>query len=132
MQWRWSIPLTALFVLTLVTPLRADNHWDPVTGSSLPVEALHKVEASDNLHLLAAYYYGDARQWYRIYEANRRVVKDRNLIHPGQILRINLSPGWTPLEKYAEWKTRVREGVYTVKMPPFEEPEHQSMEETGF
>ena len=131
MQWRWSIILAALIVLTLVTPLRAEQHWDP-TGSTLPVEALHKVEASDNLHLLAAYYYGDARQWYRIHEANLHQIKDRNLIQPGQVLRIILSPGWIPLEKYAEWKGRVREGVYTVRMPFSDEPEQQPTEETGF
>jgi hypothetical protein len=131
MQWRWSF-LSALIILTLVTPLRAEQHWDPATGSALPVEALHKVEASDNLHLLAAYYYGDARQWYRIYEANRHQIKDRNLIQPAQVLRIILSPGWTPLEKYAEWKGRVREGVYRVRMPLSEEPEQQPTEETGF
>ena len=33
---------------------------------NLPREALHQVERGQDLHLIAGYYYGDARQWERI------------------------------------------------------------------
>ncbi len=119
MQWRWSIPLTAVLAFTLIPPLHAQAPGAPLeTEATLPVEALHQVQSSDNLHLLAAYYYGDARQWVRIFETNRGAIRNVNIISPGQILRIVLSPGWTPQENYADWKRQVREGVPLVDISP--------------
>jgi len=37
---------------------------------------------------IASRQYGDAQKWRRIYEANRDLIKDPDLIYPGQQLRI--------------------------------------------
>lgn len=125
MQWRWPIPLSALIVLIVVTPLEAQAP-EAGAGATLPVEALHLVQKLDNLHLLAAYYYGDARQWVRILDANRGAIQDPSVIHPGQILHLRLSPDWTPPEPYEQWKTRVG-GVVPPPMPsPAAAPEQTS------
>jgi nucleoid-associated protein YgaU len=46
------------------------------------------VVSGDSLSKIAKRQYGDAQQWPRIYEANRNVIKDPDLIYPGQELRI--------------------------------------------
>jgi len=46
------------------------------------------VVAGDSLSKIAKRYYGDANKWNRIYEANRDQIKNPDLIHPGQQLRI--------------------------------------------
>ncbi|MDZ4340157.1 MAG: hypothetical protein U1B94_08085 [candidate division NC10 bacterium] len=118
MQWRWPLSLSAFVVLLVVTPLHAqapEKTADADVGPAIPVEARHQVQASDNLHLLAAYYYGDARQWVQILKANEGGIKYPSVIHPGQILRILLSPDWNPPEPYTEWKQRVREIAIAAK-----------------
>jgi hypothetical protein len=129
MQWRWPIPLSVLLVLIVVTPLEAQTPEaapGPGSQATLPVEALHLVQKLDNLHLLAAYYYGDARQWVRILEANRAAIQDPSVIHPGQVLHLHLSPDWTPLEPYQQWKTRVGGVVPAPTLPPAAAPEQTS------
>ncbi len=77
--------------------------------ADLPVEALHQVTVEDNLHLIAAYYYGDARQWPKVYTANRTLIgRNPHIIHKGQVLTINLPAGWAPLEPYGHFLARVR------------------------
>ncbi len=64
---------------------------------------LHQVKAGENLHLLSAYYYGDARQWRKIWELNKKQIPNPNIIRVGQILKIEVEPGWKPkfdLEQY--------------------------------
>jgi hypothetical protein len=99
----------------------------------LPVEAIHQVQKRDNLHLLAAYYYGDARQWVRIFKTNRATIKHRNLLEPGQTLRVVLSPGWTPLEPYDQWKSRVEKMIPSLMAPSSHVPERTpgSLEREG-
>jgi nucleoid-associated protein YgaU len=46
------------------------------------------VVKGDSLSAIAKREYGDANAWHRIYEANRDVIKDPDLIHPGQTLRL--------------------------------------------
>ena len=46
------------------------------------------VVAGDSLSKIAKRYYGDANKWHRIYEANRDQIKNPDLIHPGQQLKI--------------------------------------------
>jgi nucleoid-associated protein YgaU len=48
----------------------------------------YTVVAGDNLSKIAKRFYGDANQWKRIFEANRDIVKNPDLIHPGQTLKI--------------------------------------------
>ncbi|HYB72882.1 MAG TPA: hypothetical protein VED18_05875 [Candidatus Sulfotelmatobacter sp.] len=70
---------------------------------NLPREALHQVERGQDLHLIAGYYYGDARQWERIWQANRDVVKNPNRLSVGMALRIPLDPDWKQDLSYDEW-----------------------------
>ncbi len=46
------------------------------------------VVSGDSLSKIAKRQYGDMNQWRRIYEANRDQIKDPDLIHPGQKLKI--------------------------------------------
>lgn len=48
------------------------------------------VVAGDSLSKIAKRAYGDSSKWKQIYEANRDLIKNPDLIHPGQILRIPL------------------------------------------
>jgi nucleoid-associated protein YgaU len=60
--------------------------------TSMPVyvntETTHVVKPGDDLHWLAAIYYGDARLWYKIYDANKNVIKDPNRLVVGTKLII--------------------------------------------
>ena len=48
----------------------------------------HVVVKGDNLSKLAQTYLGNANQWRAIYEANKSIIKDPNLIYIGQVLTI--------------------------------------------
>jgi uncharacterized protein YidB (DUF937 family) len=51
-------------------------------------ERTYTVVAGDSLSKISKRFYGNANQWRRIFEANRDQIKDPDLIHPGQVLRI--------------------------------------------
>jgi nucleoid-associated protein YgaU len=54
-----------------------------------PVEAtFYEVQAGDSLSKIAKAQYGDANKYNAIFEANKPMLKDPNLIYPGQMLRI--------------------------------------------
>jgi nucleoid-associated protein YgaU len=46
------------------------------------------IEQGDTLSKIAQHFYGNANKYPRIFEANREVIKDANLIFPGQKIRI--------------------------------------------
>ena len=46
------------------------------------------VQTGDTLSKIATEFYGDARLYTKIFEANRDVLKDPDKIRPGQKLRI--------------------------------------------
>jgi nucleoid-associated protein YgaU len=46
------------------------------------------IKAGDTLSVIAQQFYGDANKYPRIFEANREVIKDVDLIFPGQKIRI--------------------------------------------
>jgi nucleoid-associated protein YgaU len=48
----------------------------------------YTVAAGDSLSKIAKSVYGDAKQWKKIFEANRDQIKNPDLIHPGQVLKI--------------------------------------------
>jgi nucleoid-associated protein YgaU len=60
----------------------------PVPAPTAPAERAYTVVAGDSLSKIAKREYGDAKQWPRIFEANRDVIKNPDLIHPGQVLKI--------------------------------------------
>jgi nucleoid-associated protein YgaU len=49
---------------------------------------VHVVVSGDSLSKIAEREYGDANLWPRIFEANRDLVKNPDLIYPGQKLTI--------------------------------------------
>lgn len=63
-----------------------------VSGVSAPEQTaevrFHVVERGDTLSAIARRYYGKASEYHKIFEANREVIKDPDLIFPGQKIRI--------------------------------------------
>ena len=49
---------------------------------------IYSVKKGDNLSSISKSKYGKESQWTKIYEANKSIVKNPNLIHPGQKLII--------------------------------------------
>jgi nucleoid-associated protein YgaU len=61
------------------------------TGSAAPAQPISKtytVKKGDSLSRIALHEYGDAQQWRRIYDANRDLIKDPDLIQPGWTLNL--------------------------------------------
>ncbi len=50
----------------------------------------YTIESGDTLSKIAKQYLGDAMAYTKIFEANREVIKDPDLIYPGQKIRIPL------------------------------------------
>jgi nucleoid-associated protein YgaU len=48
----------------------------------------HTVESGDSLSKISKQYYGNAMKYMVIFEANKPMLKNPNLIYPGQVLRI--------------------------------------------
>jgi nucleoid-associated protein YgaU len=64
---------------------------DVKSGSSSTAaggDRLYIVRSGDSLSKIAQREYGDAKKWRRIFEANQDKIKDPDLIHPGQELKI--------------------------------------------
>lgn len=58
------------------------------TTGNAATDDTYVVVSGDSLSKIAKRHYGDMNQWRRIYDANRDQIKDPDLIHPGQKLRI--------------------------------------------
>jgi uncharacterized protein YidB (DUF937 family) len=58
------------------------------TAARPPEPESYVVVAGDSLSKISKRLYGDARQWRRIFDANRDQIDNPDLIHPGQKLRI--------------------------------------------
>jgi len=81
---------------------------------------LHEVKAGENLHLISAYYYGDARQWKKIWNFNKKEIRNPNIIRVGQIIKVEVPPGWKPkfdLEQYLGQSQPKGAGTTEVKKP---------------
>lgn len=68
-------------------PAAADMPAEPDTGSTHGVR-IHEVVAGDTLGALAQKYYGKASSYMTIFEANRDILDNPDLIKVGQKLRI--------------------------------------------
>lgn len=60
----------------------------PPPAEPAPAGTTYTVRSGDSLSAIAKREYGDASQWHRIFEANRDQIKNPDLIHPGQQLKI--------------------------------------------
>jgi nucleoid-associated protein YgaU len=49
---------------------------------------IYTVKSGDSLSKIAQQHYGDSTKWRKIFDANKDIIKDPNLIHPGQKLNI--------------------------------------------
>lgn len=50
----------------------------------------YEIASGDTLSGIAKKFYGDAMQYPRLFDANREVIKDPDLIYPGQKIRVPL------------------------------------------
>ena len=53
-----------------------------------PEAEFYTIQKGDSLSLIAKAKYGDPMKWTQLFEANREVIKDPDLIYPGQQIRI--------------------------------------------
>ena len=58
------------------------------SASAKSAEQTYTVKKGDSLSKIAKRVYGDAQQWRKIHEANRDVIENPDLIHPGQVLKL--------------------------------------------
>lgn len=58
------------------------------SGASSTATRIYEVVSGDSLSKIAKREYGDMMKWKQIYEANRDIIKDPNLIYPGQKLKL--------------------------------------------
>ncbi|MCB1865007.1 MAG: peptidoglycan-binding protein LysM [Chromatiales bacterium] len=61
----------------------------PTPATEIKVE-MYQIKSGDTLSAIAKRYYGKASLYPRIFEANREVIKNPDLIFVGQIIRIPL------------------------------------------
>jgi nucleoid-associated protein YgaU len=58
------------------------------SASPKAAEQTYTVKKGDSLSKIAKRVYGDAQQWRKIHEANRDIIENPDLIHPGQVLKL--------------------------------------------
>ena len=59
--------------------------WAPCPAAAART---YVVQSGDSLSKISKKFYGDANSWKRIFEANKDIVKNPDLIQPGWKLRI--------------------------------------------
>lgn len=60
----------------------------PAGAAGTPALKVHEVVKGETLSGIAKQYYGNAGQYMKIFEANKDILKDPDLIKPGQKLKI--------------------------------------------
>ena len=68
-----------------VTDVKINNMEAPVPA---PEVEYYTIVSGDSLSKIAKKYYGNAMDYPKLFEANREVIKDADLIYPGQKIRI--------------------------------------------
>jgi LysM repeat protein len=68
-----------------VSDVKIDNMEAPAPA---PEIEYYTIVSGDSLSKIAKRYYGDAMDYPKLFEANREVIKDADLIYPGQKIRI--------------------------------------------
>ncbi|MCB0717337.1 MAG: peptidoglycan-binding protein LysM [Bacteroidetes bacterium] len=53
-----------------------------------PAPRFYTIQKGDSLSKIAKEYYGDPMKYKELFEANREVIKDPDLIYPGQQIRV--------------------------------------------
>ncbi len=75
-------------LLTLAVDTTAETLHENEIAAPAPQSTFHTVERGDTLGKIAKTHYGAASKYPLIFEANRPMLKDPDLIYPGQVLRI--------------------------------------------
>lgn len=65
---------------------KADKPHAPAAAVNQTQE--YTIVSGDSLSKIAKHFYGDDMKWNIIYEANSTIIKDPNMIHPGQKITI--------------------------------------------
>ncbi|MEZ4873874.1 MAG: LysM peptidoglycan-binding domain-containing protein [Flavobacteriaceae bacterium] len=88
---------------TAATPYEKNLLWDEIkrVGGENPTDimadikvaddsiyAKHMVQSGESLSKIAKHYYGNAMKYNAIFEANKNILKNPDIIHPGQELVI--------------------------------------------
>jgi nucleoid-associated protein YgaU len=77
---------------TTPTPKPAPDFSNVQSGSSTTSadsgEQTYTVASGDTLSKIAKKFYGDANAWKTIFQANKDQIKNPDMIHPGQVLKI--------------------------------------------
>jgi nucleoid-associated protein YgaU len=60
----------------------------PKPAAPASMGKIYVVQKGDSLSKIAKAEYGDANAWRKIFEANKDIIKNPDLIHPGQSLKI--------------------------------------------
>jgi nucleoid-associated protein YgaU len=68
-----------------VTEVQADNLTAPAASGQVEY---YVIKSGDTLSAIAQKFYGKGSAYPRIFEANREVIKNPDLIYPGQKIRI--------------------------------------------
>ena len=68
-----------------ISQVRAEGINAPPAESEVEY---YEIQSGDNLSAIAKKFYGKGSEYPRIFEANREVIKDPDLIYPGQKIRI--------------------------------------------
>lgn len=71
-----------------VSEVKADGISAPPQAAQVEYYVIQK---GDSLSAIAKRYYGNAQDYPRIFDANREVIKNPDLIYPGQKIRIPLA-----------------------------------------
>lgn len=68
-----------------VTEVRIDNMEAPTPADDVQY---YTIESGDSLSKVAKEFYGNAMDYTKLFEANKEVIEDPDLIYPGQKIRI--------------------------------------------
>lgn len=74
-----------------ISEVKAEEMTVEGKAASVPAEQdvqFYVIVKGDNLSKIAKHFYGDPNKYPLIFEANREVIQDPNLIFPGQKIRI--------------------------------------------
>lgn len=74
-----------------IKSIGGDNPADivaDITVKTTDYYAKHTVKTGESLSKIAKHYYDNANSYMKIFDANKNILKDPNLIHPGQELTI--------------------------------------------
>lgn len=67
---------------------KVEDNLTVSAGPPPPEPRLYTVKKGDYLSKIAKEVYGDAMKWKALFEANKEVIEDPDLIYPGQQIRI--------------------------------------------